>query len=235
MTGTIVNTVAIIAGGTIGWLVKKGISKNIEDSVMKMLGLSVFFVGLIGVFKSMISVDKITGALSDKGGILLLVSLVFGIIAGELLKIDDRLNIFGKWIEKKVGAQDFGKGFVNASLIFCIGAMAIVGALNDGLLHDPQVLFMKSSLDFVCAIVLASGLGIGVAFSAVPVLLYQGSITLLSGVVAPLISDVLLNNICMVGYAIVFCIGVNFLGMCKIKTANLLPALLVPVLYSIIF
>lgn len=235
MIGTVVNTVAIIAGGIIGWIVKRGISKNIEDSIMKMLGLSVFFVGLIGVLKSMLSIDITTGAISDNGGILLLVSLVLGVIVGELLKIDDRLNIFGKWIEKKVGAQDFGKGFVNASLIFCIGAMAIVGSLNDGLLHDPQVLFLKSSLDFICAIVLASGLGIGVAFSAVPVLLYQGGITLLSGFLAPHISDALLNNICMVGYAIVFCIGVNFLGMSKIKTANLLPALFVPVLYAILF
>lgn len=175
-----------------------------------------------------------TAASSDSGGLLLLVSLVLGCLAGELLRIDDRLSGLGDAVEKRVHIEGFSQGFITASIITCVGAMSIVGALNEGLTGNNEVLLVKSTLDFVTCLVLASSLGIGVAFAAVPTLIYQGAITLCAGFLAPYISDDLLNMICMVGYAIVICIGLNLLMNAKIKTANLLPAMVVPVLNNLL-
>ncbi len=233
MLGTLVNVAAIVAAGLLGCLVKKGLPKSLENSLMKAIGLVVFIIGLNGVLTNMLSADE-TGKLSDSGTLLLLVSLALGVIAGELLKLDDRLNGLGRLAEEKLHLQGFAKGFVPASLIFVIGAMGIVGALNDGLRGDSNVLFVKSTLDFVTGTVLASSLGIGVAFAAVPVLLWQGGISLAAGALAPLLSDLLLQEICMVGYAMVMALGLNFLCETKIKIANLLPGLLVPVFYELI-
>ncbi|MBQ8918397.1 MAG: DUF554 domain-containing protein, partial [Oscillospiraceae bacterium] len=171
--------------------------------------------------------------LSSSGELLMLCSLVIGAIIGELLNIDDHLNRFGNYIESKTKAKGFSRGFISASLIYCVGAMAIIGSLNDGLTGDSSVLLIKSTLDGVNSIILGASLCIGVAFSAVPVLIYQGSISLLAGVIAPLISDALLNNICAVGYVMVGCIGLNISGIAKVRVANLLPALIVPVIYQI--
>lgn len=229
--GTIVNAIAIIIGGGIGLLLKKGLPQRVEEIAMKMLGLSVFMVGINGVITAMITVVD-GGKLESNGSLLLIASLVIGGVVGELLDVDSALNRAGKRIEERFGKEGFAKGFISASLIFCIGAMAIIGSLQDGLTGDSTTLFIKSTLDFVCALVLGSTLGYGVVFSFVPVLVYQGAITLLAGVISPFISDALLGNICMVGYAIVLTIGINFLQFTTIKTANLLPALLVPIVYA---
>lgn len=234
MTGTIVNTAAIAAGGVLGCIIQRGLPKRLERALTQMQGLAILIIGFNGVITSMLSADPATGRLTDQGGLLLLVSLVLGVLAGELLRIEDRLNSLGLLVERKLGAKGFAKGFVSASLVFCIGAMAIIGAINDGLRQDSSVLFLKSAIDFVCALVMASALGFGVIFSAVSVLFYQGAVTLLSGLLSPLISQVLLDSICMVGYSIVACIGMNFLFRAKIKTANLLPALLVPILWEVL-
>ena len=234
MTGTIINAGAIIIGSLIGMIIKKGIPEKIKDVVIRMLGLSVVFIGLNGVITAMITMDQATGKLSSEGGILLLLSLVIGYTVGELLRIEERLNNLGKLVEKRLGAEGFAAGFVNSSLVFCIGAMAIIGSLNDGLYGDHAVLIIKSGLDGICAVIMASSLGVGVLFSFIPVLIYQGGISLGAGYLAPVLSDVLVNNICMVGFAIVLCIGIGFLGYEKIKTANMLPALLVPVIWQVI-
>jgi len=233
MTGTIVNVVAIVAGSLLGLLLKRGMPKRIEETLMKIMGVSVLVIGLNGVVSSMFAVDA-DGGLSSSGELLMLCSLVIGAIIGELLNIDDHLNRFGSYIESKTKADGFSRGFISASIIYCVGAMAIIGSLNDGLTGDSSVLFIKSALDGVNSIIFGASLGIGVAFSSIPVLIYQGGISLLASVIAPLISDALLNNICAVGYVIVACIGMNISGICKIRVANLLPAIVVPVLYQIV-
>ncbi|WP_312642995.1 DUF554 domain-containing protein [Hydrogenoanaerobacterium sp.] len=233
MIGTIVNTAAIALGGLIGLLIKRGVPKHVEEAVMSSLGIGILIVALNGVIGSMFTAQP-TGKLSDSGGLLLIISLAVGTLIGELLRIDDRLNHVGRMIETKLKIDGFAKGFISASLIFCVGAMSIIGPLNDGLRGDASVLFIKSALDGTTALILASTLGVGVLFSAIPVLVYQGTIALLAGVLTKVVSDDLMSMICMVGYAIVLCIGLNFIDSSKIKTANLLPALLVPIVYNML-
>lgn len=231
--GTLVNAAAVALGGLLGLLIRRGLPEKVETISMQLLGLSVFLIGLQGVFTSMITVGA-DGKMESNGSLLLIASLVIGGVTGELLDIDGKLFKIGKKIESKFGKEGFAKGFINASLIYCVGAMAIIGALNDGLTGDSSILFIKSALDFVCSIILGSTLGFGVIFSFIPVLIYQGALTLFAGFLSPLISDALMGNICMVGYCIVVCIGINFLKFTQIRTANLLPCLLIPVIYELV-
>ena len=232
MTGTLVNAGAIVAGGLVGMLLKKGMKPNYEASIHKTLGVAVLILGLNGVIGAMFRVGE-GGRISSSGELLLIVSLVVGTFLGELWRIDDRLNGFGTKVEKKIGSAGFGAAFINGTLINCVGAMAIVGALNDGLQGDASVLYVKSLLDGISSIILGATLGAGVCFSAVPVLIYQGGITLLAGSVAPYLQGALLDQLCMVGFALVACIGLNFISEnLKIKTANMLPALLVPIVWQ---
>ena len=233
MTGTIVNALAVVAGSLVGLLVKKGLPQRVEETVVKIMGVAVMVIGFNGVVSSMFTVNA-DGGLSSSGELLMVISLVIGAIAGELLDIDGRLNRFGAMIEEKTHAEGFSKGFINASIIYCVGAMAIIGSLQDGLTGDSTVLFVKGALDGTMSIMLTASMGFGVLFSAVPVLIYQGSISLLAGVISPLISDLLLNQICSVGYVIVAVIGLNFISSGKIRVANLLPSLAVPILYRCI-
>lgn len=234
MIGTLVNTVTVLAGGAIGLLLGRGLGDRIQQAVTYMLGISTSIIGLNGLITLMVRVDPATGTLSSSGELLLLVSLTLGAVAGELLDIDRRLDTLGRHLEQKLGTGNFSRGFVSASLLFCVGAMAIVGSLSDGLTGDSSVLLLKSALDFIAAIVLASTLGVGVLFSAATVLVYQGSISMGAGLLAPVLTGPLLDNICMVGYGVVLCIGINFFGVVKIKTANLIPGLLVPVMYNVL-
>jgi len=229
MTGTLINAAAVAAGGSVGLLLKKSVARLDSDSINKAMGIAVIVLGLNGVISSMFTIGA-DGGLSSSGELLLIVSLVLGVIAGEALRIDDRLNGLSGLVEEKLHLTGFAQSFVNGTLIYCVGAMAIIGALNDGLRGDASVLYVKSLLDGISSVVLAATMGPGVIFAAVPVLLYQGAITLLAGAVEPLLAGALLDQICAVGYCLVLCIGVNFLGAAKIKTANLLPELLVPVM-----
>ena len=232
MMGTIVNAVAVVAGGLLGLALKRGMKPALEESIHKALGIAVMVLGINGILGAMFTVSE-EGGLSSSGELLLIVSLVLGALAGELLKIDDRLNRFGQMVEKKVGGEGFAASFVSGTLLFCVGAMTIVGAINDGLYGDPSILYAKSMLDGIAAIVFGASLGAGVCFCALPILLYQGGLTLLAGLLEPYLQGELLDQICMVGYAMVLCIGINFIVKdAKIKTANLLPALLVPVVWA---
>lgn len=231
MTGTFVNVAGIIIGSLIGLLFKKGIPERVNEAILKIEGLVISIIGLNGILGSMLSIDVRTGKISDSGGILLLISLALGCLAGELLRLDDRINGFGIWIENKIKSGGFARGFVTASLIFSIGAMSIIGPINDGLTGDSGILYIKTMLDATTAIILASALGVGVLFSCVPVFIVQAIPALLARQLAPFISERLLSLFCMVGYAIVICIGFNFLCNTRIKVANLLPALIVPVIY----
>lgn len=231
MTGTLVNCIAVIAGGVIGLFFKKGINESFATSVNKSLGVAVLIVGLNGVISTMFRVNA-DGSLSSNGELLLVIYLVVGTLLGEILRLDDRLNGLSDKIENRFHLTGFSAGFVNATILFCVGAMAIIGSLNDGLTGDSSVLFVKSTLDFTAAIIFAATLGVGVIFSFIPVLLYQGSITLLAGLLGNILVGQVLQEVCMVGYAIIICIAVNFLATTKIKTANMLPAILMPILYS---
>ena len=224
MTGTLVNAAAIAAGGCVGLLLKKGVKGSHQDSINKALGVAVLVLGLNGVISSMFTVNA-DGTLASSGELLLIISLVLGTLA-------DRLNGLSGLVERRLHLSGFAQSFVNGALIYCVGAMAIIGALNDGLRGDASVLYIKSLLDGISSVVLGATLGPGVIFAALPVLVYQGSISLLAGALEPFLAGELLGQICGVGYCLVLCIGINFLGMTKIKTANMLPALLVPVLWS---
>jgi Uncharacterized membrane protein, possible Na+ channel or pump len=231
MAGTWFNVIAILVGTALGLLLKRGIPQATNTAILRVEGVTICMIGLTGMLKSMIWVEN--GRLQESGSILLLISLVLGCLVGERLRIEDRLNDFGVYVESRFQINDFAKGFVAASLIFPIGAMALLGALYDGL-GDSSVLIAKGMLDGITAVVLASTLGVGVAFAAIPVLLLQGSVSLLAVQLEPFLTNALLDPFCMVGYSIVLCIGLNFLLDAKIKVANLLPALLVPIGYYIL-
>lgn len=235
MLGTIVNVITVIVGGLLGMLLKKGIKSEIMDNVMKAEGVAVLVIGMNGVLTNMLSVGK-NGKIVENGGLVLLISLALGAFIGEILKIDDRLNGLGTWVEKRVKSDGFSKGFVSAFIIFCVGSMSIIGAVNDGLSGDSSILFVKSTLDFITAMVLASAMGIGVVFACVPLFAYQGIISLFASYIKPVIEEFpdMMTQFSMVGYAIIMCIGINFIAGQKIKTANLLPAMLIPVMYNLL-
>lgn len=233
MNGTIVNVIAIIAGGAIGCILKKGIKKSIEESLYKALGLAVLIIGLNGVISNMLSVSS-GGTISSRNDLLMVISLAVGTLIGEWGSLDRRVEAFSNLVEKKFSINGFSEGFISASTIFCVGAMAIIGSINDGVLHDSSVLYTKSMLDFTVAMVLASTFGVGVIFSAIPVLIYQGGITLFASFLQGYLVGELLSQVCMVGYCLVMVIGINFIFNTKIKTVNMLPAILIPVIYDLI-
>jgi len=232
--GTIVNIIAILIGSTLGLLSKKIVNQKIEDSIKTLLGLSTIIVGIFGIITSGITINK-NGSLEANNVLLLVISLVVGTVIGEILDIDTKVNKIVKGFEEKLSIGGFSEGFIPASVLFCTGAMAIVGALNDGLLHDPTILYTKSILDGVIAILFTATLGYGVFFSSVSVGVYQGSITILGLYLAPYLSDALINNICMVGYAMVISIGIGLMKIKDIKVINMLPGLLIPIIYALIF
>ena len=235
MFGTIVNVVTVILGGLLGLLLKKGIKKEILDNVMKAEGIAVLIIGMNGVLTNMLSVGE-DGKITENGGLVLLISLALGAFIGELIKLDDRINGLGKIVEKKIKADGFSKGFVSAFIIFCVGSMSIIGAINDGLSGDSSVLIVKSTLDFITAMVLTPAMGIGVIFACIPLFAYQGAISLFASQIKPLIENnpEMMNQFSMVGFAIIMCIGINFIAGQKIKTANLLPAMLIPVMWNLL-
>ena len=223
MIGTLINCVAIMLGSALGLLLRRGMKESIAQTVMQGIGLSVILIG--------ISVAITTG-----NTLLVIVSMAIGGVAGSLIDIDGKMNRLGAWAQRKLTRGDdenntFAKGFVTASLVYCVGAMAVVGALDSGIRGDHSTLIAKAMLDGVTAIVFTSSLGIGVMLSAVPVLVYQGVIALLGNAIAPLLSDVVVNEMSAVGGLLIMAIGVNMLLDKDIKVANLLPAILIPFIY----
>ncbi|MDR1630256.1 MAG: DUF554 domain-containing protein [Oscillospiraceae bacterium] len=234
--GTLVNGAAVIAGGLFGLLFKGGLKQRFQDIVMQALGLSVVFIGVSGVLQQMFVIAD-TG-LDTKGTMLLVISLVLGAVLGEVINLHKHTERLGEWLKVKFKSQNdngFVEGFVSASLTICIGAMAIVGALEDGLSGDHTTLFTKALLDGFIVLIFASVFGKGAIFSAVPVMLLQGSVTLLAQFIAPYITDAAIGNLSLVGSALIFCVGTNLLFKTKIKVANLLPALLFVFLYGLFF
>lgn len=228
--GTIINTGAIVAGGLAGILFGRFLKENVQDTLSKCCGVSTLMIGIAGALEKMLSVEN--GAISGGGSMLLVLCLTVGGVIGELLNLEGAFECFGRWLKEKTGnAKDKGfvNAFVTASLTVCIGAMAIVGSIQDGLTGDYSVLATKAVLDFIIIMVMSCSLGPGAAFSAIPVAILQGSVTALAGLVRPVMTEAALNNLSLVGSVLIFCVGINLLWGKKIRVANLLPAIVLAV------
>lgn len=233
--GTIINTLAVAAGGFIGMFFGKYLGKSLQDAVIKACGLATIFIGAGGAFSHMLVIEN--GSLTTKDSMLLIFSLVIGIIIGELLKIEDRMDNVAEKLKKLLHAENDNKfvdGFVTSSLVICVGAMAIVGSIQDGISGDYSMLVAKSVLDFAIVIVFASTYGLGVVCSAIAIFAYQGSITVIAHFAGAFIGDVLLGYLTFIGSVLIFCVGINICFGKKFKVGNMLPALLIPVVYVVI-
>lgn len=219
--GTLVNALAIVAGGLVGLLLHGRFPEGVRRLVFQGLGLAVLVIGLQMALK----MDR---------PLLVVFSLMLGGVAGELLRLEDRLEALGDTVKTLARSKNalFTDGLVTASLIFCVGSMAILGALDEGLRHDPTILLTKATLDGFAAIPLASTYGVGVLFSAVPILLYQGSMSLLAGCIREVATPELINQVTATGGLLIVAIGINLLELTRIKISNFLPALVAAVLLS---
>lgn len=225
--GTLVNSAAIVVGAVAGTLLRRGIPAAWKETILAAMGLCVTVIGM-------------KMAQGSAHLVLVVVSLALGALVGEALDLDGRLTRFGQWLQRRLlgnrsaaTGSSLGEAFVSASLLFCIGAMAIVGAIEDGLTGNHEILFAKASLDGVISVVLASTLGIGVALSAVSVLVvYQGAITLLSFWMQQFLTEAVIGEISATGGVMILAIGLNLLGVTKIRLANLIPGLAVLVLLA---
>lgn len=235
--GTLGNIALVLLGSTIGILIKGGLKQRFQETILKAMGLAVMFIGISGALEGLLSIEG--NKIVSRYIMLMVVSLAAGSFIGEAIDIETRLERVGEWLKRKLKVnkekdKGFVEGFVNSSLLFCVGAMAIIGSLKDGLSADPSMLLAKGFIDGVVAIFFASTLGIGVFFSVIPVGIYQGGITLAAGFVEPYLSERLIGNLSFIGSVLIFAIGINMVTGKKVKTGNLLPSVLVPVVYEII-
>lgn len=235
--GALINFGTIIIGGILGVLLKKRVKTELTDLLINVMGICLIFVAIIGIIPTMIKVND-DNSLETSGVLLLIISMFIGAVCGYLLKINDNLDKFGNWVERKFKLKSFSTGFVPGTLFFCIGAMAIVGSIEEGVYGKYDVLLSKSVIDFVTALALAATLGYGVIFSSIPILIYEGILTLCAKGLESSLNNVLgqniLNGVCMVGYAIILAIAFNMMGIKKIKSGDLVPAMLVPIIYYLI-
>ncbi len=230
--GTIINTVLVLLGGLIGLLFKKGISQRYEKTLMAACGVSTIFIGVTGTLQGMLTV--VDGKIETQGTMLLIFSFVLGGLIGEFINIEKRMDNLGEKLKKVFHAEKDNKfvdGFVNTSLIICIGAMAIVGSIQDGLTGDYSMLTAKAVLDLVIVAIMTSTYGLGAICSAIPIFIYQGGITLLGHFAGNVINDELIGYLSYIGSALIFCVGINITFGKKIRVGNLLPALIIPVFY----
>ncbi len=231
LTGTIVNVITVVIGSCVGLLLKKGLPERLTNALMVAVGLAVAYIG-------------IDGSMSGENMLVAVLSLVIGAVIGEWLDIDKHLNRLGETLQEKLakkagGESTIAQAFVSASLLFCVGAMTIVGSLQSGIANDHTTLFVKAILDGISSIVFAATLGAGTLLAVIPILLYQGSIALLAQFVEPYLTDAVIAEMTCVGSLLIFALALNLLKITKIKVANLLPAILVPIalcpLYELVF
>lgn len=228
--GTIINVAAIIVGAIFGKLFGKFLSERFQDSLNNACGISVLFIGISGALEGLLSVDGTSVA--SRNAMLVVLSMTIGAFLGELFNLEDKMERFGEWLKQKTGnskEKKFVDGFVTASLTVCIGAMAIVGSIQDGLFGDYSILATKAVLDFIIILVMTCSLGKGCAFSAIPVAILQGSVTVLAQFIKPLMTDAALANLSLIGSILIFCVGINLVWGKKMRVANLLPAIVVAV------
>ena len=233
--GTIINVAAIAAGGLIGMIGGKWLNERCQETILRGMGVCVIMFGIAGVMEKMLTVQD--GALSTSGTLMLVISIALGALTGELLNLDGRMERFGAWLREKSGnGRDarFLDGFITATMTVCIGAMAIVGSVEDGIHGDITILAAKALMDFVIILVMASSLGKGCIFSAIPVGILQGGVTLLAKLIEPLLTAGALNNLSLVGSALIFCVGLNLIWKNTVRVANLLPSLIFAVAYALL-
>lgn len=231
--GTILNTAGVILGGFAGFLCGKKLKERHTGTLTMACGVSTLFIGICGALEGMLKVEE--GALTGVHSMMLVLSLTLGGLIGEIINIELGFERLGEWLKRKTGSES-DKGFVNAfvtaSLTVCIGAMAIVGSIQDGIYGDYSVLATKSILDFIIIMVMSCSLGKGAVFSALPILVLEGGMTLLASVIKPIMTDTAMLYLSLVGSVLIFCVGINLVWGKKVRVANLLPALILAVAMS---
>ncbi len=233
--GTIINVAAIFAAGLLGMAFGGRIPKRVQESMIICSGVGTLFIAISGAMEKMLVLAG--EGLTSQGSMMLILCLTLGTITGEALQLDERLEGFGEWLKKKTGSSGdntFVHAFVTASLTVSIGAMAIVGSIQDGISLDPSTLIAKSVLDFFIIVIMTASLGRGAMFSAVPVGLLQGSMTLLSRLISPVFlgNPAALSNISLTGSVLIFCVGVNLVWKRGIRVASMLPTLVYAVIWA---
>ena len=234
--GTLVNMAAILIGSGLGLLLKNGIPKRLQTTISSAVSLCLIFVGITGAIKGLMNVSGTT--FETKDTLVVVICMAVGAAIGEWLDLEQKMENLGDWVKSKlprgVSTSNFTEAFVSTSLVFCIGAMAIVGSIEDSLNHDYTILFTKAVMDGVLSIVFAASMGIGVAFSMFPIGIYQGGITLLAGLVKPYLTDLMIGRLSCIGSILIFALGLNLTIGTKIKIANLLPAVFLPVIVCLL-
>ena len=226
--GTIINVAAIVMAGLLGTAAGRLLNERLQDGMAKAAGVCVLFIGIAGAMQGMLALDD--GVLASGRSLFVVASIVVGTLVGELADIDGLVRCFGEWLKCKTGNagdRSFVDAFVTASVTVCVGAMAVVGAVEDGMLGDISILCTKAILDFVIILVMTCSLGRGCAFSAIPVGIFQGTVTALSVLIRPFMTDPALAGLSLVGSILIFCVGVNLVWDTKLRVANMLPAIII--------
>lgn len=225
MLGTVVNSLAVIAGGSVGLLLKKGLSQRFSNILMNGIALCTLYIG-------------ISGSLSGENTLITIISLIVGALIGEALDLNGKVVRLGSWVEQKFKAESdeknsIAEGFVTASLLFCVGAMTIVGSLESGLTGNHRMLFTKAALDGIVSVIFASSLGVGVVLSAAFIFVFQGAITMLAQFAAPYLSTAVIGEMTCVGSLLIIGLGLNMLKLTDLKIMNYLPAIFIPIILCV--
>lgn len=231
MLALLVNSCTILIGGTIGLIFRRVLKKDLFKDALKAIGLAIIVFGSLGLIREMLVISS--GNIYTRHELLLLVALTIGAFLGTALKLDARLKSFGEFLDDKFKGKSFSEAFITATMVFGTGAMAIIGGIRAGL-GDPNILYLKAVIDGITAIILASTLGYGVLFSAIPIFLYQGLFVLLIFAFGPFLSEDFISAFSAIGYVLLIAIGINFIFENKIKVINLIPSLGICILWFII-
>ncbi len=233
--GTFYNALGVVFGGLLGLLIGQRLSEDFHETLLKVTGVAVFVLGIAGTLEKMLVVHGCH--VESHGSMMLILSLVIGTVIGELLKIEEGFERLGTWLKEKTGNQgdtSFVEAFMTTALTICIGAMAVVGAVQDGLTGDTSTLLAKAILDMVIVLVLTVSKGKGAIFAVVPLVILQGLITLLAHLIAPIMTPQALSNLSLVGSSLILCVGINLIWGKRIKVANLLPAVLIAIIWAFV-
>ena len=227
--GTLINVAGIVLGGVIGLLGGHFLTRKLQDTLQMSCAVAVIFIGAGSTLSKMLKINT-DGSIETVGIMMMIASLIIGGLIGEIIDIDGHMELFGIWLRSKSGNDGDSKfvdGFVTASLTVCIGAMAVIGAIEDRLMNNYTILYAKAVLDLIIILVMTASMGKGCIFSAVSVGIFQGTITLLAGFLQPLMTETALTNLSYIGNILIFCVGINLMFGPKIRVANLLPALVI--------
>lgn len=237
--GTIVNAAAILIGGLVGLLSRRLLKERYQETIIKAMGFAIIVMSLASTLSQMfrLSFEQQPGSLEVQGTMMMIVSLAAGALLGEWINLEHWFERFGVWLKNRSGNQNdnrFLDAFVSTSLTVCVGAMAILGSIQDGISGNHETLFAKAILDLIIVMMMTASLGQGCIFSAIPVAVFQGTITLLAGFIEPIITEAAICNISLVGNVLIMCVGVNMIWPKTIRVANVLPAVVIAALFAII-